>query len=547
VSSPLSKEIKLRPYQEKCVYEIRDQFGLRLRSVLLVLPTGAGKTYTFSYIANEAQKKNGYVLILAHRKELVMQASLSLASLGVEHSVIAPGNVIAEIKVQHVRELGACYVKQGAHVSVGSIQTVVRRLPSLQYPTLLIPDEAHHCVSTDWRKVLNYFPRARILGVTATPIRTDGQGLGTHVGGVFDAMVLGPTMRELIALGNLVTPKIYMPGTEIDLKGVRVTASGDYNSEQLNDRIKTARPTIIGDAVEWYRKLANGKRAVAFCASVGAAQATAKAFCDAGYKFVSLDGTMDNTERRRAVLMLNAGEIDGITSCDIVSEGFDCPGLEVAILLRPTHSEGLYLQQVGRVLRPANGKSFGIIIDHVGNVANFGPPHWDREWSLDGGIEKRKSSASQEEQVLIRTCPKCFSVHDPAPRCPECGHIYVIKARKLEQKDGELIELTPEMEAKMAMQKGKAKQQGRAQTIESLIRLAMTRGNDPAWAYHIFMSRDGNTAHDVKAGVERLLGEMRGEIEANPLGSGELRANMTKIHQAYSYRLGKVGVALAPM
>ncbi len=491
--------ISLRPYQEKGVVEIRIEYRNGHRCVLFVLSTGGGKTFTFSYIADSAGRKGGQVLICAHRKELVMQASMSLAKLGVEHWIIAPPNVIAAIKVQQVRELGKVWLRRGAHVEVGSVQTIVRRLPSITKPTLIIIDEAHHSTAGQWRDIIEYFPDAKVLGVTATPCRTDGQGLGSHVGGVFDAMVLGPTMKELIALGCLVEPEIYMPGQEIDLTGVRVTRSGDYNHDQLEVALNSARPTIVGDAVSWYEKLAKGKRAVVFCASVAAAQASADAFNAAGYKFRSLDGTMDDTERRETVRKLGTGEIDGITSCDIVSEGFDCPGLEVAILMRPTNSEGLYLQQVGRVLRPAPGKKYGIIIDMVGNVQRHLPPHWDREWSLDGGLDSKKRASDSGAPKLMK-CPKCFSIHDPAPKCPNmnylgtgepCGHVYTKKERKIEKVEGELVKMTPEMEAKLAAQKARNKEQGKAQSLEDLINLGRMRGysNPEGWARHVYHSR----------------------------------------------------------
>lgn len=491
MSAPLVS-IELRPYQERGVSDIRMQYRKAKRRVLYVLPTGGGKTYTFSYIADSAQKKGGHVMILAHRKELISQASLSLAKLGVFHSIISPPNKVSANKVNHVRKLGKCFVDRNAHVSVASVQTLVNRLGTVPEPTIIIIDEAHHATAGQWRQILDYYPNACVLGVTATPIRSDGQGLGAEHGGVFDEMVLGPTMQELIELGCLVPPKIYWPDSgAIDLTGIRKTPSGDYNSKQLAERIATSRPTIIGDAVTWYRKLAHGKRAVAFCVSVAAARAQAEAFNEAGYRFRCLDGSMEDDERDEVISMLDAGLLDGITSCDLVSEGFDCPGLEVAILLRPTNSEALYLQQVGRVLRPALGKSFGIIIDHVGNTTNpnlGGLPHWPREWTLEGVIRKR-GKANDSAAMLIRTCPKCYAVHNPTPVCPECGHVYTIKEREIDQVDGTLVEMTPEKERELMERKARRKEQGRAQTLEELQAIEKARGFKPGWADHVYKAR----------------------------------------------------------
>jgi superfamily II DNA or RNA helicase len=485
--------IQLRPYQQTAVDEIRKKFTAGHKSVLFVLPTGGGKTFTFSYIAHHAATKGNRVLIMAHRQELVMQASLSLAMIGVKHNVVASTNVLASIKVQQVREFGKCFVDYASNVWIGSVQTIVRRLHKIPSFSLVIPDEAHHATAGQWKEILNYWPRARVLGVTATPIRGDGKGLGSKFGGIFDTMVLGPSVQELIKLGNLVPPRIIAPEEKLDLTGVRRTAGGDYNQKQLAEILYKERPSIFGNAVAHYRKWADGKKCIVFCASVAAAQAQAEAFNAAGYRFRSLDGTMEDADRRLVVAQLRDGNLDGITSCDIVSEGFDLPALEVAILQRPTQSLGLYLQQVGRVLRPSLGKTHGLIIDQVGNTIEHLPPHWPREWSLEGVVQKKGASAVP--LVRVKVCPDCFSVHKPMPVCPVCGREYKAQVRDIDQKDGALIELTQAHED--ALRKAKRMEQGASETLDDLLKLEKARGYKPGWARAIWIARSKKKAQPI--------------------------------------------------
>ncbi len=441
-------------------------------------------TFTFSFIADSSAKKGGLIHILAHRSELVTQASLSLAKLGVYHDLICTPAKRHQVKVAHVRELNKCFIKSDTHVLVGSIQTAIRRKESLKDPTLIILDEAHHAIAGQWREYIDYYKNARVLGVTATPIRTDGKGLGQ----VFNSMVLGPLHEYLIKIGALVPSEIYFPVHGINLSGLKKDKNGEYLASELNNRLKSEKPTICGDAVEWYRKIADGKKAVVFCASVAGAKEAAEAFCRAGYIFKSLDGSMEDYDRIQVVNELASGKIHGITSCDIVSEGFDCPSLDVAILLRPTASESLYLQQVGRVLRPSPGKKVGIIIDHVGNVENFGAPEMEREWTLEGGNKKRVSNKDPEIK-LMKTCEICFRMSLPSPSCPYCGHVFKIKTREIKIVEGELVKMTPEMLAELTAKKKKRSEVGKAKSLEELLIIEKERGYKQGWAKIIHSTR----------------------------------------------------------
>lgn len=451
--------INLRPYQESAINEVRAAFR-QSPSVLLVAPTGSGKTVMFSYISHSAVAKGKRIWIMAHRVELVDQISETLKRFNVAHGFIAAGYPKAP----------------GMHVQACSVQTLIRRMPENQPPDLIIIDEAHHAtlVNTIGR-ILAAYPKALMLGVTATPTRLSGEGLGD----VFKTMVLGPTTQQLIDLGALSPVTVYAPPT-VDLSALHVRA-GDFVISEAAEAMD--KPKITGDAVTHYRKHAEAKRAVAFCTSVDHARHVAMSFVEAGFKSVHIDGTMERTMRRNVVQAFQKGEIHVLTSCDLVSEGFDCPGIEVGISLRPTASTGLWIQQVGRCLRTADGKSRAIILDHAGNTLRHGLPTDDREWSLEG--RERAARGSKGEAVLsVRVCTQCFSAQPSgAPSCKHCGHVFPIQARKVEEVEGELQEVLASRKAR--------KEQGSARSIEALIEIGKLRGyRDPlAWANYVYRGR----------------------------------------------------------
>ncbi len=387
---------------------------------------------------------------------------------------------------------------------VASAQTIVRRLETVtDPPDLIIVDEAHHLTAgTTWGKIVAAFPKAKLLPVTATPCRLDGKGLGVDAGGFADTLVLGPAMRDLIDAGYLSPYRIFAPPTALDLSGVKIRA-GDYAKDQLGEAMD--KPTITGDAVDHYRRLAPGKRAVAFCVSVEHARHVADQFNAAGVRAEMLDGSADPADRDACIKRFERGETLVLTSCEIVSEGFDLPAIEVAILLRPTKSTSLFLQQVGRALRVFPGKTEALIFDHVGAIRTHGFPDDTRDWTLDGVAKKKRAANDNEPDVAIQTCPKCFSVHRPAPRCPACGHIYTAKDRELKVTEGQLQEITPEQRAALreiadrerAMQQRQRKtEEGQCKTLEDFIELGRNRGYvyPEAWARKRFQFRQQRRA-----------------------------------------------------
>lgn len=457
--------IVLRRYQSDAIEQTRDAYRAGARAVLLAAPTGSGKTVVFSHVAANAAARCGRVLILVHRQELLRQTSATLTRFDVTHGLIAPRHPATDHPVQ-----------------IASVQTLVRRLARMTWtPTLIVVDEAHHATRTTGHgKVLAYWPDARVLGVTATPARLDGQGLGTVAGGFFERLVLGPSVADLVSQGFLSRPVVFAPPTAVDLSGVR-TRGGDFAAEALAAAVD--RPAITGDAVDHYRRHCQGAPAIAFCASVAHAEHVAEAFRLEGFQAASIDGKLNDLDRAARIADLGSGALHVLTSCDIISEGTDIPVVGAALLLRPTQSLGLYLQQVGRALRPYPGKDRAVILDHVGNCRRHGLPDDDRAWTLEG---RKRRATDTAPPVAIRQCSACYTVHRPAPACPSCGFVYPVQHRVVAEVAGDLAEVDP-----AALRATREAEQKRARTLDDLRRLGAARGYRPGWAERVHAARQG--------------------------------------------------------
>jgi superfamily II DNA or RNA helicase len=455
--------MELRGYQQRAIADTRAAIAGGSRAPLLVLPTGGGKTIILSAIAQSAAAKGNRVLILVHRRELIHQTVSKLAWAGLDHGIIAAGHPASDHAVQ-----------------IASVQTLVRRLSRMDWaPSLVIIDEAHHAAAGSWRQILNHWPDAYRLGVTATPCRLDGRGLSE----AFDHLVMGPSVADLVFWGFLSPARIYAPPVVADLSGVRRRA-GDYANDQAAAAMD--RPTVTGDAIAHYQRLAAGQQAIAFCCNVAHAVSVCDAFKTAGISAaLLLGGTGD---RDQVVADFAAGIVRVLVTVDVVSEGFDVPAASCAILLRPTQSLGLYLQQVGRVLRPAPGKDAALILDHVGNVTRHGFLDDPREWSLAEGIARGGRGTPAPS---VRTCPECYAAFKPAPICPVCGaQCAPVKSRVIRQLMGELKELKRKSVQQRIAERDKAKRQRQAaRTLSELLALAKERGYSPGWAYRIHQAR----------------------------------------------------------
>ncbi len=450
----------LRSYQQEAVERLRAAYLAGHRGVLFVLPTGGGKTVVFSHIAQQAASLGNRIAVLVHRVELLEQASRSLDALGVRHGLIAAGRAM----------------NLAAPVQVASVGTLTRRLVQLppELFQLLVIDEAHHSNAGQWSRIIQHFSGAHLLGVTATPVRSDGRGLGEF----YSELVLGPSAAWLTANGFLADARVFAPPSNFAAHHLK-KRMGEYDLRQAADALGGAK--IIGDAVSHYCQHLEGQSAIAFCCSVAHAEAVAEAFNNQGIAAASIDGSLDATTRRALLEQLGTGELQVLSSCALIGEGVDVPSVVGCILLRPTQSEALHLQMIGRCLRPQAGKQ-AVILDHVGNIARLGHHLEERTWSLEG-VRKR----CRQQAPSVKTCTQCFcAMASAAARCPECGHHFRPERRSYAVVAGELQEVTA-----CELKQQHKREQLEAKSLEELIAVGQRRGmkNPRGWARHVLAAR----------------------------------------------------------
>ena len=441
--------IALRPYQTKAKHETYAAWQSGLQNLLVVMPTGAGKTIFVSDIFREHK---GAAIAIAHRQELVSQISLALAQQGVYHNLIAPDKIVKFIATYHTMELGKSFFHPQAPVTVAGVDTLLKRdLGSWAHQvTLCFQDEAHHVLKNNkWGKAAALFPNARQLGTTATPGRADGHGLGRHAQGLYDAMIEGPTMRELITMGNLTDYRIFAPPSDLDLSQVDISkATGDFNAHQL--RNASHKSHIVGDVVDQYCRIAAGRLGITFAVDVETATNIADRYRTLGIPAEVVSAKTPDRTRIELINRFRRRELLQLVNVDLFGEGFDLPAIEVVSMARPTQSYALFAQQFGRALRPLEGKGDALIIDHVGNIIRHGLPDAPRQWTLDA--RERGARGKRDETVIpVTACENCMSVYERiSVVCPFCGHRPEPQGRaRPEQVDGNLFELSPEALAEL--------------------------------------------------------------------------------------------------
>ncbi len=444
----------LRYYQKDLVIGADNAWASGAVNVLLVSPTGSGKTVTMGHIIAHT---DGAVCAIAHRQELVSQISIALARNHIRHRIIGPLSLTRNIIRLHMEEFNASYIDPNAKCAVAGVDTLIRRDSQLSHwlPTvkLWVIDEAHHVIRDNkWGTACQMFPNARGLGVTATPTRADGYGVGSHADGVFDVMIQGPTMRDLIDQGFLTDYRIFAPPSTFHREEVPVSnTTGDFNLDKMRKAIASSslvvhdEKQIVGDIVQHYIKIAKGKLGVTFVPDIITAEDVAKQYNDAGVPAEVVSSKTPDIERAHILRRFKNRELLQLVNVDLFGEGFDLPAIEVVSMGRPTESYGLYVQQFGRALRLLDGKDKAIIIDHVGNVARHGLPDAPREWSLD---RRERRSSGKTDAIPVRTClnPECVSVYERyLDACPYCGTPIPPPAERSgpEQVEGDLYELDP--------------------------------------------------------------------------------------------------------
>lgn len=441
--------LDLRQYQEDLKNDVYAEWDAGHQNVAAVLPTGGGKSALMARIIGEVDDPS---VAIAHRQELVSQIGLALARDGIRHKFIAPEKVRRNcIRIQEM-ELGYSTFDPLAKRAVAGVDTLIKMSsddPFIKKVRLWATDEVHHLLRANkWGTAVQMMPNARGLGGTATLFRPDGKGLGRRADGLIDSFVEGPTMRQLILMAFLTDYRIFAPPSDINLSEVDVSeATGDFNQDQLRKAVHKSH--IVGDVVSHYLKIAPGKRGITFAVDIQSANELAQAFNEAGVPAAAVSSKTDDLTRAYTLRRFKNGEILQLVNVDLFGEGFDVPACEVVSMARPTESLVVFIQQFGRALRLFDGKHWGIIIDHVGNVLRHGLPDAPRSWSLDRRERRGKSAGS--DIMPVRACPECTAVYERIHvACPFCGYKPEPAGRSLpEQVDGDLYELDPVVLATM--------------------------------------------------------------------------------------------------
>lgn len=428
----------LRGYQQDVYNKTRDAFRKGFKRPLVVLPCGGGKSYLF---AEMAKNTTGEVLILTHRRELLSQHNELLDGLGI-------------------------------NARVSMVLTEANRLGQHQRPALIITDEAHLSRSNSWMKVLDYYDTYTV-GFTATPCRLDGKPLGD----MYDTLIEGVSVRWLIDNQCLAPFEYYAPMT-IDTDNVKRVA-GDYVVSDL-EKIMNER-AIYSDAIRSYQRLADGEKTIAYCVSVKHAEQLAQQFRDAGYSAASISA--GSTNREEIMNDFRSGRITVLCNVGIISEGISINDVTCCLLLRPTESVALGIQQMMRCMRYAPGK-VAKILDCAGNHTRVGLPDEEREWSLTASV-KKPECMTVDGNFTVRVCQSCYKTFRTAPVCPYCGAVYPLSPREIKAHEAiELQRITAEETARIENEKKRLRMEvGRCRTLADLWAVARERGYAPGWVY----------------------------------------------------------------
>lgn len=458
--------IELYPDQIETVDRLR-QAMRRHKAVLLQSPTGSGKTAMAIHLIHSAAQKGNRVMFSVPRRELMKQTSLTFQSYGLTHGFVAAG--------QDFNPFSKAYI--------GMVDTMARRVERLPVVDLVIIDETHYGAGSLDAVIKQYKAMgAWVVGLSATPWKLSGQGLGCW----YDDMVQGKSIRWLIDNKRLSDYRFFRGKTKPDLSQIKVTA-GDYAKGELASFMEQ-QGVIIGDCVNDYITKAMGRLHVVRCASIKHSQTTAQSFRDAGIPAQHVDGTTPDDQMRQIIRAFARREILVLTFCDLLNFGFDlsqASGMDVCIEsgsdLKPSKSLAGQMQYWGRMLRYKEYPA--LIMDHVNNWTEHGLPCSEREWTLDDRVQNKKT---KERVPPTKQCEKCFHIHPPAPKCPDCGNVYEIKSREIDEVDGDLEEIDP----RTAIIERK-KEQGAAQSLEDLIEVGKRRGMQyPAkWAAKVMAGR----------------------------------------------------------
>lgn len=441
--------IQLRSYQENLKNKTREAFK-KYKKVIMLAPCGAGKTVISSSIITDSINKGKKVCFIVHRQELKSQAENTLEKIGISRA------------------------------KVYMIQTLVNEIKKnkiVEIPDMIVLDECQHSAAKTYLELFNNYSDTYFLGLTATPCRLQGKPLGD----IYECIVKEIEAEDLIKMGYLADYDYYAPKMNTDFTKVKIKR-GDYDKEEVEKYLSNA--TIYGDIIKYYKQFADNKKTIVYCPTISYSEKIEKLFNDNGYVAKHFDGCTNDTERKQIVEDFRNGKIKILTNVDLIGEGFDVPDCECVLLLRPTQSLSLYIQQSTRCLRP-NGDKKAIIIDYVGNCFRHGMPTEPREWSLEKSIKCKNPNG--ENGILIRQCPNCYKVYNAKIRvCPYCNFEAPKTEREIKQEEKAELERIEKIEKKK-----KRQEVGMAKDFNSLVELAKERGykNPIAWANIILKSR----------------------------------------------------------
>jgi len=417
-------QIVLRDYQKKAVDQIRTEIQKGNRRILLVLPTGSGKSHTMGDISKKSIDKSNKILALMHRRQLVTQLMQRFEECGVNSAMIMSGE-------EHNLDCSA---------QIATCQTYTRRLKLKKDnnkffidAAIVFIDEAHHALSNTYQNILSNYNDKIIIGVTATPILASGVGMGNY----FDAIVQPVSIKELIDQNHLV-PGVYYGPSSPDLSKIK-TVVGDYEKKGLDEVVN--QPRIIGDVVKNWFKIAGGLSTMVFAVNVNHSKALCKEFNDNGVTAEHLDAHSIDEEREDTLRRFRDGDTQVLLNVALFTEGTDVPEIECIVLARPTKSLGLHLQMIGRGARPNKGKDSFTVIDHGGNVNRLGYYEDEIEWLLTEKEVGFKKKEVRKKEKKIRTCEECHAQFT-GPTCPQCGKTILGYGKIIEAEEAELIALS---------------------------------------------------------------------------------------------------------
>jgi DNA repair protein RadD len=460
---------ELRQYQRAVIAEFHRRIEQGCRRIILVAPTGSGKTIIGAEIIRERARARKPVLVLAHRREIISQTSEKLRDLGIVHGIIQAGVPARPLE----------------DVQVASIQTLHRRAihaETMELPRadLLVIDEAHHCPADTYSKIIASYPEAILLGLTATPCRGDGRGLG----GIFETIIECPQVAPLIEQGFLVKTRVYAP-VNPDLTGVR-TQAGDYVETQLADRMD--RPKLIGDIVTHWHKFGERRKTVAFTVNVSHSIHLRDEFIKSGVRAEHVDGSTPKPERDASLARLASGEIELISNCMVLTEGWDMPEVGCCILARPTKKMGLFRQMIGRVLRPAPGKVDAIVLDHSGAVFRHGFVEDPVSWTLDPDLRAtnpKHAARSEDPASRLLECTQCGALRLAGEPCGHCGFLPQRPPRAISFEDGDLAEIGRDRRTTPNIYDPELRNRWHGM----LVHIATERGYKPGWTAYKYKEK----------------------------------------------------------